>query len=166
MASRTKETRSSSSGGSGTRKGIAASRILFFARTSCWLIAAGETRNADAIRAASTPRTVCNINGVCAEGSIAGCAQTKRSFSRSSGKYSCVAATLAASSVICCRNVSDFCCTCFRRAASIIRLRATCSSQASGFSGTPSAGHRLNAAMNASPSASSAPATSPDRAAR
>src|SRR5881394_4095780 len=35
MASRTKETRSSSSGGSGTRKGIAASRILFFARTSC-----------------------------------------------------------------------------------------------------------------------------------
>jgi hypothetical protein len=34
------------------------------------------------------------------------------------------------------------------------------------FSGTPSAGHRFNAATNASPSASSAAATSPDRAAR
>ena len=166
MASRTKETRSSSSGGSGTRKGIPASRILFFARTRRWLIAAGETRYAEAMRAASMPRIACNIRGVRAAGSIAGCAQTKRSFNRSSGKYSCAFATACASSAICWRNSSDFCRTCFRRVASIIRLRATCSSHASGFSGTPSDDHRFSAATNASPSASSAPATSPDRAAR
>src|SRR5437762_14042693 len=39
-----------------------------------------------AIRAASTPRTVRNINGVCAEGSNVGGAQTTRIVSRSSRK--------------------------------------------------------------------------------
>ena len=126
-------------------------------------MAAGETRNAAAIRAASMPRTVCSINGVRAAESIAGCAQTKRRFNRSSGKLSCAVATLCASSAICCRNGSDFSRTCLRRAASIMRLRATWSSHASGFRGTPSMGHRSSAARNASLNASSAPATSPER---
>ena len=53
-----------------------------------------------------------------------------------------------------------------RRAASTCLLRATASSQASGLSGVPRAGHSSSAAVNASASASSAPATSPVRAAR
>jgi hypothetical protein len=51
-------------------------------------MAAGETNNAEAMRAASTPSTVCRIRGVRAAASIAGGAQTTRSFSRSSGKCS------------------------------------------------------------------------------
>src|SRR5213596_3176356 len=56
---------------------MAASRILCFARISRWLIDVGETRNAEAIRAASMPRTARSMSGVRAAGSIAGCAQTK-----------------------------------------------------------------------------------------
>src|SRR5688572_29006285 len=48
----------------------------------------------------------------------------------------------------------------------MLRLRATCSSHASGLWGIPSRGQRSNAVTKASPRASSAPATSPDRAAR
>src|SRR5438270_416961 len=49
-------------------------------------MAAGATRNAEAILAASRPSTVWSISGVRAPASIAGCAQTNISFSRSSGK--------------------------------------------------------------------------------
>jgi hypothetical protein len=37
------------------------------------------------MRAASRPRTVCSMRGVCIAGSIAGWAHTKSSFRRSSG---------------------------------------------------------------------------------
>ncbi len=62
-----------------------ARRILFFTRTRRWLMAAGAMRNARPICVASRPSTVCNINGVRISGSIAGCAQTNSSLSRSSG---------------------------------------------------------------------------------
>src|SRR2546425_883093 len=86
MASRTASPRAGRSCGSGISKRIPASRILVFTRTSRWLIVAGVTRKAVAILAASRPRTVCSISGVRAASSRAGWAQTKRSFSRSSGK--------------------------------------------------------------------------------
>src|SRR5260370_893050 len=69
----------------GTRNGMPASRILFLARESRWPMAAGETRNAEAIVAASKPSRVCKISGARIPGSIAGCAQANISESRSSG---------------------------------------------------------------------------------
>src|SRR5579871_1843860 len=56
------------------RSAIPAWRIFCFARTSLWPIVAGETRNADAICAASSPSTVCSIKGARMPASIAGCA--------------------------------------------------------------------------------------------
>src|SRR5262249_355155 len=53
-----------------------------------------------------------------------------------------------------------------RRNASIVLRRATAMSHASALSGTPRAGQSTSAAANASDKASSAPATSPVRAAR
>ena len=63
MASSTASSRGASSERSGTRKGIPACWILLFARTSRCAIAAGETRKAEPIVAASKPSVVCRING-------------------------------------------------------------------------------------------------------
>jgi hypothetical protein len=59
--------------------------MRFLARTSRCAMAAGSTANASAMAAASTPSTVCNINGVRMFGAIAGCAQTSISSRRRSG---------------------------------------------------------------------------------
>ena len=67
------------------RTGLPASLILVLARDSRRPMAAGLTRKADAMRIALRPSTVCSISGVCMAASIAGCAQTNSSFSRSSG---------------------------------------------------------------------------------
>src|SRR5207247_2593916 len=48
---------------SGTLKGMPALRILALARVSRCPIADGWTRNAEAIRSASSPMTVCSISG-------------------------------------------------------------------------------------------------------
>jgi hypothetical protein len=69
----------------GRTKGMPASRILRLARTSRCAIASGGTRKARAISRASSPRTHCSMSGVWTAASIAGCAQAKSSFSRSSG---------------------------------------------------------------------------------
>ena len=116
-----------------------ASRILALARTSRWLIVAGATRKAAAIRAASRPRTVCSISGACAALSMAGCAQTKSSFRRSSGN------TDASPSPACCSASSTASksagtaasATCLCRTPCPSARRAAVSSQASGFCGTP-----------------------------
>src|SRR5438093_5943988 len=60
MASSTASTRPGRSAGSGISKRMPASRILAFTRTRRWLIAAGATRNADAIVVPSRPSTVCS----------------------------------------------------------------------------------------------------------
>ena len=65
--------------------GCRPARILLLARTSRWLIAAGETRKAEAIVAASKPRMVCRISGARTPTSIAGWAQANISARRSSG---------------------------------------------------------------------------------
>jgi len=56
----------------GISKGTPASRIFVFARTSRCDIVAGATRNAPAMRAPSSPSTVCSMRGVRAASSIAG----------------------------------------------------------------------------------------------
>ena len=56
-----------------------------FARNRRCPIVFGAIRKDWAMRAASRPNAVCSIRGVCIAGSIAGCAQTKSSLSRSSG---------------------------------------------------------------------------------
>lgn len=59
--------------------------ILLLARTSRCAIAAGDTRKAEPIVAASNPKMVCNIRGARISGAIAGCAQANISARRSSG---------------------------------------------------------------------------------
>ena len=125
---------------SGTSNGMPASLILALARDSRRPIASGLTRKAEAMRIASRPSTVCSISGVCMAASIAGCAHTNSSFSRSSGNSVAVdqgarpprrqgsgPARPAGGSLR-------------AGARSIERRRATVSSQASGLSGTPSRG--------------------------
>ena len=80
---------------SGTRKGMPLSRILALARTRRWPMAAGETRKAEAMAAASKPRTVCSIKGARTASSMAGWAQANSSFSRSSGIFLDHAAAVA-----------------------------------------------------------------------
>jgi hypothetical protein len=121
---------------------------------------AGGTRNACPMRAASRPSTVWSMSGVCREGSIAGCAQTKSSSARRSGKVSPATAVAAVSAARWRSVPSCSCCTRVRRDWSINRCRATVSSHASGCRGTPSFGQEVSAASSDSLSASSAPATS------
>jgi hypothetical protein len=52
--------------------GIPPSRILVFARTRRCPMVVGDTRKAWAMRAASSPRTVCIMSGVCIAGAMAG----------------------------------------------------------------------------------------------
>src|SRR5262245_29727335 len=160
MASSTAPSRGGSSCSGGTSKGIPVARILRFARTSRCPIVAGGTRKAWAMRAASSPSTVCSMRGVCSAGSIAGCAQTNSSSARRSGNASPLAAAAADSEA---RKRADSWCrsrTRRRRAWSIRRCRAAVSSHASGCFGSPSIGQEARAETRASPSASSAPATS------
>src|SRR5262249_2403286 len=160
MASSTAPSRPGSSFSAGTSKGIPEARILRLARTSRCPIVVGGTRNACAMRAASSPSTVCSISGVCRAGSIAGCAQTKSSSTRGSGNTSPLASAAAASEARRWTQSWYSSRTRRRRAWSTRRCRAAVSNQASGCFGIPSIGHEASAETRASPKASSAPATS------
>ena len=65
-----------------------AALIRFFDRTRRVAIVAVGTENARPICSAVKPSTVLSISGVCAAGSIAGCAHTSISSSRRSGSAS------------------------------------------------------------------------------
>ncbi len=136
---------------------------LFLRAPEALPIAAGEVRNAPAMRFASRPSTACSISGARMPASIAGCAQANIRARRRSGiaTASSAASIPSASRCRCSSAASPLR---RRRAASISLRRATVSSQASGFDGRPR-GHSASAAANASASASSAAARSPERAA-
>ena len=145
--------------------------LASWARTRRWPIVAGETRKAEAIVAASKPSTACRISGARTPASIAGCAQANiRGAELFVGNFdaACALPPPRASSAIRRRCADPALSALVRRsrAASIILRRATVSSHASGFDGTPPDGQPFRAAAKASDSASSAPATSPLRAAR
>ena len=141
-----------------------ASRMRALARTSRCPIAAGATRNAEAIRAASRPSTVCSIKGARAAGSINGWAQTNMSCSRSSGRPA--GSRSCRSSARRVRAGSAAARTARWRPVWISCRRAAVNSQASGRSGTPFSGQTRKAAAKASARASSAAATSRLRADR
>ena len=107
-------------------------------------------------------RIVCRMSGARTASSIAGCAHANMRRNRSSG----MELSASSSSEISCSTPAASSPVRLRRAASIILRRATVSSQASGARGMPLAGQPIRAAAKASDRASSAPATSPVRAAR
>jgi hypothetical protein len=134
------------------------------ARTSRWPSVEGAVRKAPAMRAASSPSTVCSISGARAAASMAGCAQTNISRSRSSGTVAPSASARSASPASSSNVCVALSCTRVWRQASSLRCLATLSSQASGLSGMPSAGQRSSARANASDRASSDAAMSCVRA--
>lgn len=153
---------------SGWAKRTPVSTMRRLARTSRWLIVAGLTTNAAAICSAERPMTAWSMSGVRTLTSIAGCAHTKSSVSRSSAESCsssdeskrdrrCSCSMLASGRA---RSRRDL------RCASAKLLRAAVSSHASGFWGTPSRGHATSASASAPLSASSAEATSRARTAR
>ena len=128
-------------------------------------MAAGDSRNAEAIVAASRPSTTWSISGARIAASMAGWAQTNISLSRWSG-IADAGSISTTSPAITCMCSAPLSAVRRRRAASMDFRRATVSSHASGLSGVPWTGQSARAAANASESASSAAATSPVRAAR
>ena len=130
-------------------------------------MAAGSTANAAAMAAASTPSTICSISGVRTDAAMAGWAHTSISSSLRSGMPESSGISSANSSLP--QSVSSSGTLVLLAAdfhVSRSRLRATTSNQASGLSGTPSSGQRVNARSTASANASSAAAMSRPDAAR
>ena len=70
------------------------------ARARRWPIAAGETRKAEAIAAASRPNIVCSMSGARMDSSIAGWAQANMSARRRSGIDVSSSAAFSSSSII------------------------------------------------------------------
>ena len=121
---------------SGILKGIPARRIFVLARARRWPIAAGETRKAEPIAAASRPRIVCSIKGARIDSSIAGWAQANNRASRRSGIDASASAAFSSSPIR--MSVSeDASALRRRRAASMRRRRAAVASQPSGLSARP-----------------------------
>ena len=123
-------------------------RILVLARTSRWPIAAGDTRNAEAIVAASRPSTACSISGARTPASIAGCAQANISARRSSGisgSASSRSRVLGEQLQVGGGVVAVRC----RRARRSVCAAPPSSSQASGFVGQPFTGQSRSAAAKA-----------------
>ena len=147
------------------RNGTPASRIFALARASRWPIAAGETRNAEAIAAASRPRIVCSISGARTASSIAGCAQANISARRRSGIGAAASAAACSSSPIEAQRLARLVGDRGRAApASIIRRRrASRPASLRDLRARRGAARSASAAANASDSASSAPATSRSR---
>src|SRR3954470_14780551 len=118
------------------------------------------TRNARAISSVVRPPSVRRVSATCASVASAGWQQVKTSSSRSSlnvgsSSRESSLAVGASSSFVFSASVRS------RRTRSIARLRAVATSQARGFAGVPSRGHRSAAIANASWAASSARSKSP-----
>ena len=163
MTASTAGSRSGRSASRGTRYGMPASRIFAFARTSrCAMVGSG-TRKARAISGVLSPPSSRRVSATRAAGASAGWQQVKIRRSRSSdtgpssaGSGAC---TRAASACRSARMAS-------RRNRSTARLRAVVMIQPAGLAGSPAAGQRCTAAVNASWTASSASPMSPSRRTR
>ena len=162
MAS-TASSRAGSASSGGTRKGIPAARILCFARTSRWAIAASLVRKARAISGVVSPPSRRSVSATCASVASAGWQHVKISASRSSGIV-VMSSSSSSSGASAASRASSSCLVSRvrrRRSRSIARFRAVVTIQAPGFAGTPSRGQRSAAIVNASWTASSARSKSP-----
>jgi hypothetical protein len=163
MTARTPGRRSGSSSGGGTRYGIAASRILPFARTILFAIAGSATRKARAISGVVRPPRVFRVRATRASIWRAGWQQVKISRSRSSGiPLTSVSSPPSPSSSASLARVSVFSRRFrSRRSRSMARLRAVAVIHDAGLAGTPRAGQVRSAWRNASCTASSARSNPP-----
>src|SRR5580692_2526276 len=138
------------------------SLMLCLARLIRCAIVASGTRNALAISAVVSPPTARSVSAIAEDKVNAGWQHMKRRTSVSSSSDG--ASTVVVAS--CARDASTATSSSRRRRAdslriwSVIRRKATCVSQARGLSGSPSSGHCVAAASNASCTASSAAAKS------
>jgi hypothetical protein len=114
-----------------------ASAMRRLARTSRWLIAAGATRNAAAMRSAERPSTVCSISGVRAAASISGWAQANMQFEPPVGERTRTPSPPPAPRRRARDGASPSAAVRARRAASISLRLAAANSQPSGLFGAP-----------------------------
>jgi hypothetical protein len=138
-----------------------ASRIFPFARTTRCAIVVSGTRKARAISAVFKPPSSLSVNATCASGDSAGWQQVNINRSRSSCTASSGTGSLPggwSSSASACRSAREA----SRRNRSIARLRAVVMIQPAGLGGSPAAGQRSTATVNASWTASSAASMSPN----
>jgi hypothetical protein len=122
--------------------------ILALARDSRRFIVSGDTRNAAAISSVVSPPSARRVSATCASVASAGWQHMKMSSSCSSGTVDPSTSTFTGSRISSRRVLATRVRS--RRSRSSARLRAVVTSQAPGFPGMPSRGHRSTAIANAS----------------